>query len=295
MVCCCPLMAELRSLSDYVAKSLSGKKGAVSLMKQRFSSVTRVLALASAVVVLASCTNDQEQTADGAFTFTAPAEGDQNTSGLPDSEIAAIVLLGQTNAGPPPEGEHSHHSMGHTPGALTAADQTLLDAEVDVAQSAMSQLDTIEKAKAAGYVLATAPSPGIGTHWVRWSQIRQPFAPDKPSMILFDPEQSPPKLVGYSYAVQSPDRPVGFTGDADEWHRHTGLCVMLNGWVVGERIPGPNKCEGSFIAGGDFWMLHAWLVPGWENRDGMFAPMNPKLCPGDTGPDFLRCPDTSAL
>lgn len=114
------------------------ENAAGSLMKQRLSSVTRVVAMTSAVVVLTSCTNDQDQTADGAFTFTAPAEGDRNTSGLPDSEIAAIVSLGQTNAGPPPEGEHSHHSMGHTPGALTAADQTLLDAEVDVARSAMS-------------------------------------------------------------------------------------------------------------------------------------------------------------
>jgi hypothetical protein len=258
-------------------------------MKRRFRTMVRVLSAMSVAVTLASCTTGDSQTSDGTFKFTAPEETDRNTSGLSDSEIAAIVSLGQTDAGPPPEGEHSHHSMDHTPVTLDAVEQSLLNAEIDIARSAISRLDTIEKAKAAGYVLATAPSAGIGTHWVHWSQIRRPFAPDMPSMILFDHEQTPPVLVGYSYAVQSPDRPVGFTGASDEWHRHTGLCVTLSGWVVGERIPGPNNCDGSFIAGGDFWMLHAWVVPGWDNRDGVFAPMNPKLCPGDTGPDFLRC------
>jgi hypothetical protein len=155
--------------------------------------------------------------------------------------------------------------------------------------------DTIEEAASLGYVLATAPSPGIGTHWVRWSQILQPFDLRRPSMLLFDHDRSPPVLVGYSYAVQSASTPVGFTGEADEWHQHTGMCVRLDGWVVRERAPGPDGCDGSFIAGGDFWMLHAWIVPGWENNDGVFAPMNPKLCPPAAGtPDYLRCPDDAS-
>jgi hypothetical protein len=133
-------------------------------------------------------------------------------------------------------------------------------------------------------------------NWVRWSQILEPFDLRRPSMLLFDQDRSPAVLVGYSYAIQSEVAPVGFSGDSDEWHRHTGLCVNLDGWVVRERAAGPGDCDGSFIAGGDFWMLHAWLVPGWENRRGVFAPMNPKLCPPDAGtPDFLRCPDDARV
>ena len=121
----------------------------------------------------------------------------------------------------------------------------------------IADLDTVEKVVARGYVLATSPSPGIGTHWVRWSQILEPFAPGNPSMVLFDQSKSPPVLVGYSYAVQSATEPKGFTGGADMWHRHAGLCVALSGWVIRERSAGPDECDGSFIAGGDFWMLHA--------------------------------------
>jgi hypothetical protein len=216
---------------------------------------------------------------------------------LPDGEVAAIVELGQTGADRPPDGEHDghHHGGSKTPNKLRPSERAALDDELAAARAAIAEFDTVDKAAELGYILATSPSPGIGTHWVRWSRILEPFAPEMPSMLLFDHSKSPPVLVGYSYAVQSPDAPEGFTGKSDEWHRHAGLCVALTGWVIRERSTGPDACEGSYIAGGDFWMLHAWIVPGWENRDGMFAPANPKLCPKDIGPDFLRCADQSQL
>ena len=91
--------------------------------------------------------------------------------------------------------------------------------------------------------------------------------------------------------LQSPTRPEGFAGPNDHWHQHIGLCVD-NGWVVREQTSGPDACDGTYIAGGDFWMLHAWVVPRWDNRKGQFAPFNPKLCPPIVGtPDVNRCPD----
>jgi len=260
----------------------------------RAALVGSVGALAT-VAVLAACSGGAADTsvrqADG-ITLRAPNPASAEATELPASEVAAIVALGATNAGPPPEGEHDHHHGG--PGTtvpLSASEQVAFDAEIERARSAIAGLDTVEEAAAKGYVLATGPSAGIGTHWVKWSQILEPFDPAMPSMVLFDQTKNPPVLVGYSYALQSPERPIGFTGDGDGWHRHTGICVALNGWVVRERSSGPDACNGSFIAGGDFWMLHAWVVPGWENRDGTFAPMNPKLCPRDDVPDFMRCPE----
>lgn len=257
---------------------------------------TRLFAIAS-LVVLSACsdsdTNGSQQTDEG-FVFTAPSDTDTLSKGLPESEVAAIIALGATGAERPPADEHQHGGT-HSGHAVDAKDQAVLDTEIETARSMIADLDTIEKVVARGYVLATAPAPGIGTHFVRWSQILEPFTPGNPSMLLFDRSKSPPVLVGYSYAVQSASAPKGFTGEADMWHRHAGLCVALSGWVIRERSTGPDECDGSFIAGGDFWMLHAWIVPGWENRDGIFAPANPKLCPGDTGPDFLRCDSETEL
>ena len=251
------------------------------------------LGLACAVVALSACGgsgSEDSASEEDDIILAAPTDTAVLPAALPEAEVAAIVALGATGAGrPPAEDGHHHHGGSHSPAEVSAADQPQLDAELERARSVLDTVDTVEEAAARGYVLATSPSPGIGTHWVRWSQILEPFTPDNPSMLLFDHTKSPPVLVGYSYAVQSKREPLGFTGKSDEWHRHAGLCVALSGWVIRERATGPDACDGSYIAGGDFWMLHAWVVPRWENADGIFAPANPKLCPKDVGPDFLRC------
>ncbi|MEY3070681.1 MAG: hypothetical protein RL473_788, partial [Actinomycetota bacterium] len=189
---------------------------------------TRVFVIAS-LVALSACsdsdTGSSQQTDEG-FVFTAPADTDTLSNDLPESEVAAIVALGATGAERPPDDEHQHGDS-HPGHSVNAEDQAILDVEIETARSMISDLDTIEKVAARGYVLATAPSAGIGTHWVRWSQILEPFSPGNPSMVLFDHSKSPPMLVGYSYAVQSASEPKGFTGGADMWHRHAGLCVAL--------------------------------------------------------------------
>ena len=209
---------------------------------------------------------------------------------LAPGEAAAIVSLGSTGAGiPTSDTDHAHTDVvAEVP--LSAVDAPIFATQLALAEQSISSHDTEEKATALGYVRATAPSNEIGTHWVLWSQIAKPFDPATPSMLLFDERRNPAVLVGYSYALQSPTRPEGFAGPNDHWHQHRGLCVE-GGWVVREQAPGPGACGGTYIAGGDFWMLHAWVVPGWDNRKGEFAPFNPKLCPPTVGtPDVNRCP-----
>ena len=202
----------------------------------------------------------------------------------------AIASLGSTGAGTPASNEGHSHTDVVPERPLSVLDAPLFNAQWSAAQRAIPLHDTEDEAAALGYMRATAPSGGIGTHWVMWSQIARPFDPAVPSMLLFDERRDPPVLVGYSYALQTPVRPEGFAGSNDHWHQHRGLCVV-DGWVVREQATGPDACGGTYIAGGDFWMLHAWVVPGWNNRKGDFAPFNPKLCPSNVGtPDVNRCP-----
>jgi hypothetical protein len=230
---------------------------------------------------------DTTTIASGTFFPESPAEPTRLARG----EAEAIVALGSTGAGTP--ADHPGHSSGEVvpKEVLSPADAAVFDSQWHAATDAIPIHDTEEEAAALGYVRATGPAGGIGTHWVLWSQIAKPFDAATPSMLLFDERKKPPVLVGYSYALQSPTRPEGFAGGNDHWHQHIGLCVD-NGWVVREQASGPDTCNGTYIAGGDFWMLHAWMVPGWSNRKGDFAPFNPKLCPPVTGtPDVNRCPD----
>ena len=67
-------------------------------------------------------------------------------------------------------------------------------------------------------------------------------------------------------------------------------CGDVDGWSASR--PRAEACGGTYIAGGDFWMLHAWVVPRWNNRKGDFAPFNPKICTPVVGtPDVNRCPE----
>ena len=219
------------------------------------------------------------------------ARSDDVGPGFTDADRDAIEQMSREDEAPP-EGDAGHHHGVTEEVVLDADDQLALAGELATAYSTIDTMDTLEEADALGYVLASAPIPGIGAHFVHWSQIVQPFDSATPSMLLFDVTTEPATLVGYSYAVFSETEPEGFAGTNDHWHRHRGLCVDdTTGWLIREGSP-PERCEGTYIAGGDFWMLHAWVVPAYENRDGMFAVFNPRLCPPAAGtPDILRCPE----
>jgi hypothetical protein len=172
---------------------------------------------------------------------------------------------------------------------LAPTDQATFDQQWAQAQAAVPRLDTPAKAKAAGYVQAALQENGIGAHFVNWTLIDKPFDPGHPAMLLFDQRDGRDDLVAFSYWLHT-GRPDGFAGTNDVWHQHTNLCIV-NGWVDREMAATPQDCAGSFLAGSDLWMLHAWVVPGHENAWGPFAVTNPALCPPDVGtPDTMRCP-----
>jgi hypothetical protein len=210
------------------------------------------------------------------------------------ADVAAIRQLGASSAGVPTSAhDHGHADSGVEPeypllngDAETFADQWLR------AVASVPNYNTVAKATALGYVRASTPSAGVGTHYVLWPQIAKPFDPAHPAMLLFDERKQPAVLVGFSYWVQSATEPEGFAGYNDHWHQHTGLCVV-NGWVDREEASSPSACAGTYLAGGDLWMLHAWVVPAYRNRNGRFANTNLALCPPKYGtPDILRCPGT---
>lgn len=208
--------------------------------------------------------------------------------------IAELAANASTLAPDPHAGHVGHDHPGpqraYETRELAANDQRRLGEQWMRARSAVSGLDTANEARAAGYTKAAVQVAGIGAHWVNWTLIDIPFDPSRPAMLLFDERGPAPRLVGFSYWVRSDNEPEGFTGDHDGWHRHTNLCVV-NGWIDRENVVSPADCAGHVLAGSDLWMLHAWVVPGRENRWGNFATHHPALCPSAVGtPDIVRCP-----
>ncbi|RPI10763.1 MAG: hypothetical protein EHM63_02680 [Actinobacteria bacterium] len=278
--------------------------------------LVRLAAVAvGAALVVAGCadadaraaipTNEADLSSLASFGTAAPAGAGPtlapltptDPSRLPADEAAAIDALGAV-ASPlfPLAGHaHGHGATGQAEShALTAAQQSEFDRQWQTAAAAVSGLDSIEEATAAGYTQASFTAPGVGVHWVKWSLIDRPFDPATPSMLLFDPRSEPPALAGFSYWIRSGAEPTGFAGPNDTWHQHSGLCVA-NGWVDREDVADASDCAGSYFGGRDLWMLHAWVVPEWRNRWGEFATTNPLLCPPVAStPDLSRCPEPGA-
>jgi hypothetical protein len=179
--------------------------------------------------------------------------------------------------------EWAAHVRGHAHGlapperALSGADATAFAGQWAAAVDAAASLATPERATAAGYAQASAQVPGVGTHWINWTLVDAPFDPARPSMLLFDETPGrPARLVGFSYWVRSAGEPAGFAGANDAWHSHLGLC-FVRGRLYLEGIPAALACPGTWLNGGDLWMLHAWVVPGLPNPGGRFAATNPAV------------------
>jgi hypothetical protein len=216
-------------------------------------------------------------------------------SRLPGGEAIALATLSWSR--PSAVGHHEHHSHGDPydgpplEAPLTAEESIKLAAQLSIAAAVADGLRDTEAAAAAGYVQSATEVPGVGSHWTRWSLVDYEFDPARPSQLLFHEKRrdEPAQLAGFSYWVRSIDEPEGFAGPNDHWHQHVGLCFE-NGWLRRENLSDRADCPGDWINGSDLWMLHAWVVAGEENEWGVFAEINPALCPDPRGlPDLLTC------
>jgi hypothetical protein len=171
--------------------------------------------------------------------------------------------------------------------SLSAAEAAELRTELLATHAAVSGLETVEKAEAAGYEVVTVDAIGMGAHYVNMDYLLDSvFDPMRPEGLLFSRVDSgAPRLVGVWF-LQFPGSagatetvpPAGFTSDLDVWHGHDGVCyVGLE--AVSESVT-EEACNehGGLYIGDQRWMLHAWVTPGGgENPDGVFAYLNAEL------------------
>jgi hypothetical protein len=172
-------------------------------------------------------------------------------------------------------------------GTVGSDDLPALKQQVMQVRNIAEQLDTPEKAAAAGFSQTTNDVPFMGEHWLNFDYVRDgQFDPAKPEGLLFstiDGEEK--KLVGVWFlqvpgigGVRRDVEPVGFAGDLDLWHAHIGLCIVkLEGASEGETRESCQEKGGNFTP--DLrWMMHVWVTPETsENSDGFFAYLNGDL------------------
>ena len=152
------------------------------------------------------------------------------------------------------------------------------------ARAVALRFPTVADAEKAGYVMSTVYVPCIGAHYTNIGLVG-PLNFDTPSELLYDGTTPDAKIVGLSYLIFNPGgQPDGFAGPNDHWHQHNsngGLCFSnTNGTVIGAEQVSAADCT---AIGGTkrelpgIWMMHDWVVPGWECSWGVFAAECPEL------------------
>ena len=181
---------------------------------------------------------------------------------------------------------------------LDAGDQAVLTQQLTGAYQAAMRFPTVASAKAAHMILAGGMAPGVGAHYQEISaEAFKGINPDGtinslyPASWIYASAADNAPVVGVMYESMNNTAPAGFIGPNDHWHRHSDVCIQpgLNGTIgvpfAADQDVTPQECADVH---GDFmkktvWMVHAWVVPGWESPQGVFSHDNLHIyCPGNT-------------
>jgi hypothetical protein len=169
---------------------------------------------------------------------------------------------------------------------LSAATRVTLAQELVAARAAALRYPTVADAEKAHMLQAGQFSPLTGAHFINLSSIVPQnantryggFDAGHPQSLIYDGTDPTSKVIGVMYLSLSVLPPPGFAGPNDHWHRHTNTCVEYRGSQIVVPFAADSDVTQSMCAAkhGEFmretaWMVHAWVVPGWESPDGVFA------------------------
>ena len=256
--------------------------------RRRVAQVGAPIALAAALVA-ATALGATSSLADG-DDHDAAAMGDHHTGedAVPETDGGATDASAETAAAGgiaaalTDGADHGHGDGEVVPDQpLDRATRDALAAQLVKAREVAMAHPTVAVALLDGYQQVTPYVPLIGAHFMRFAVVDGKFDIERPEMLLYDGTSPDSRIVGLSYYVRSKTEPAGFAGPNDHWHRHVGLCVSTTTFqVVGNEQTSAEECRrrgGVKADGTDGWMVHAWVVPGWESPIGVFSADHPGL------------------
>ncbi len=124
--------------------------------------------------------------------------------------------------------------------------------QVATLQRMMSELNTPEAARAAGFNPALGDIPGMGIHYVNMMRNMDGVNVDAPDHLMFIDIDGQEQLMGAAFAfidVPNTEEPIPFESDLARWHDHPQFADQ----------------------GQTLHMLHVWFVP---SSGGPFAGLN---------------------
>jgi hypothetical protein len=156
--------------------------------------------------------------------------------------------------------------------------------ELEAARAAALKYPTVADAVKAGFIPAGQFSPQTGAHYINIGATLGSFNPANPGSLIYDGTAPTSRVIGAMYLSSDVAPPAGFVGPNDHWHRHTNTCVEFSGGRIvipfaADSDVTQQMCDaqhGVFMKR-TVWMVHAWVVPGWESPLGVFSHNNPDV------------------
>jgi hypothetical protein len=174
------------------------------------------------------------------------------------------------------------------------ATRLLLQHQLELAREAAMQYPTVAAAEAAGWRRAGPFAPGLGAHYFNFSQIGDALIPNgtiddagalHPAALIYDGTHPDSRIAGLMYYSVSNRLPHGFAGPNDIWHYHTNVCTVyrpdgsVDAPFGADQTVSKAACDrvhGTLMRRTQ-WMLHAWVVPGYDSPEGVFSHDNPAI------------------
>ncbi len=179
-------------------------------------------------------------------------------------------------------GSEWYMDRGIEKGQLSWDDCIAVSKSFDEALQFATHWPTRGEAEADGWRASVNYAAGLGTHHALGSPLAGTFDPTRPTFLQYGGNSPDAKLVGISWFVNNgPDAPPeGFPGDNDWWHQHPQLCISNTTGLVIFDGPCPPGVNGTTVNLQNYWLLHAWIVPGWFHEPDVFIGEHPCLLPG---------------
>jgi hypothetical protein len=180
---------------------------------------------------------------------------------------------------------------------MSPAERTLLSHQLALAQQVAMKYPTLADAERAGMRRQGAFSPGLGLHVSALgagfgagagSSVMTDAQIEHPISWIYDGTKPTSRVAGLFYGATVPN-PAGFAGPNDVWHHHSNICIVMNsdGSVTapfgGDNDATNAQCSAvhGFLIKYTMPLLHVWVVPGYEDSQGVFAHLNPAITCND--------------
>lgn len=226
----------------------------------------------------------------------APPPSNGNASVVTPEQINQALAASSGHATPVNDRGYSllDNGVQHSHGfelPMTQADRKELGRQLDLARATALRFPTLADAQRGGMLRFGPFIPGLGTHMLlpgnggfaagdgpmTDEQITHPIA------WIYDGTKPTSPVVGLFYRAGVAD-PAGFVGPNDVWHQHSNICVVIGANGVdaplgADRDATKAQCDalnGRLITETGP-LLHTWVVPGYEDSEGVFAHLNPAV------------------